>query len=322
MNSSGLLTEAEKSEMRRKNFEESRLDPNKNKYGLFSFAGTLAILPHSYDRKFKSRRNSDGGVITEPRNFMTSPPRKGKNNDALFSPTEFISIGEKYKDPPKFYLNEKVRSEKMRKSHDVVFKPGGPTDNQTIFEYISPEKPKQRKRRDSEGNILFEPKNFYTSPAKKGVPGVSPGTTFGEPFEHIPEPYDRPKELKRKERLDHLTKVPDRPFKPTGNHSNAFNKDEAVYNICDDIKKVVKRPKPVKAATHEMPFKPCGKMKAYLNDALFGEIPEYIPEPLISVGRKSPSSSVPWKVTYNDPTRPTPSISAMKTNIRSEFKIY
>lgn len=322
MNTSSLLTDAEKAEIRQKNFEESKLDPNKNKYGLFSFAGTLAILPTSYDKQLKSRRNSDGGIITEPRNFMTSPPRKGKNNDALFSPTSFLSIGEKYKDPPKFYLNEKIRSEKMRKSHDVVFKPGGPTDNVTIFEYKSPDRPKMKKKRDSDGNVIFEPRNFYTSPAKKGAPGVSPGTMFGEAFEHITEPYDRPKELKRKERLEHLAKVPERPFKPTGNHSNAFNKDEDVYNICDDVKRIVKKPKPMKTANHEAPFKPASNTKGYLNDALFGDIPEYVPDPLPSVTRKSPSPTVPWKVTYKDPSRPTPSISALRTNIRSEFKIY
>jgi hypothetical protein len=320
MINAGLASEAEKSEIRNKNFEESKLDTTRSKYGLFSFAGTLAILPHPYEKKPNGRRNSDGSVITEPRNFMTSPTRKGKLSDALFS--NYETMNEKYRDPPRSYLNDKQRAERMRKSHDVPFKPSGPTDQITIFEYISPEKPRVKRRRDSEGNVTIEPKNFYTSPAKKGIASITPGLTFGETFEHSVEPFDRPKELKRKERIEHHSKMPDRPFKPTSNKHGTFNKDEEVFDICKDLKKLVKKPKPLSIASHDTPFKPNRFNKSHLVDAMFGEVPEYIPDPLVPLVRKSPSPTAPWKNTTKDISRPTPSVSLMKSNIRSEFKIY
>ena len=173
-----LITEAEKSKIRLKNFEDSKYDPNKPKYGLFSFTGTLAVLPTSYERVVRARRNSDGAVVTEPRNFLTSPVKKGKNSDVLFSFPGYTSIGDKYKDPTRPQLYEKIRAEKMIKSHDAPFKPSGPTDMIAIHEYMTIDKPRMKRRRDSEGNVIFEPKNFYTSPAKKGHPNTTPGTSF------------------------------------------------------------------------------------------------------------------------------------------------
>lgn len=320
MTTTGLANEAEKSDLRAKNFEESKLDTTRSKYGLFSFAGTLAILPHPYDSKLKARRNSDGAVITEPKNILISPTRKGKLNDSLFS--GYPSMNEKYQDPPRSYVNDKLRAEKMRKSHDVAFKPAGPTDNQTIFEYMSPERPRIKKRRDSEGNLIFEPRNFYTSPAKKGQASITPGVMFGGIPEYISEPYDHPKELKRKERIESSSKMMDRPFKPTSNKYETFNKSEEVFNICEDVKRRPEKKKVVKAAPHDAPFKPNSMNKSHLVDSMFGEVPQYIPDPLPSVTRKSPSPTVPWKVTVKDISRPTPSVSMMRSNIRSEFKIY
>lgn len=321
MSTEPLITEAKKDELRLKNFEESKFDSSKNKYGLFSFAGTLAILPNSYEKVKRARRNSDGGVITAPRNFQVSPIRTGKQNDSLFSPVSYISLGDKYRDPPRPQLKEKSRVEKMMKAHDQSFKPPGPTDMVTIFEHIATDKPKIKRRRDAEGNVIMEPRNFYTSPAKKGSPNRTPGVTFGETFEHLPEPYDRPKDLKKKERIESHAKMPDRPFRPTGNMPQVLNKDEDVYNIHEEVKKTVKKQSPVKYASHDAPFKPTNPAKLHVMDAVFMKVPEYIPDPLPTITRKSPSPGPMWKSPTKEFSKPSPSISFMKANIRAEFSL-
>jgi Domain of unknown function (DUF4586) len=315
-----LVTDMQKDQIRLKNFEDSKYDPQKQKYGLFSFTGTLAILPNPYYSTTRPRRNSDGNVITGPPNISTSPPHKGKNPDALFSFPGFVSIGDKYKDPTRPQIYEKIRAEKMIKTHEVAFKPTGPTDMVSIQEYMSPDKPKIRKKRDSEGNLIFEPKNFYTSPMKKGHPNTTPGTSFGGNFEYISEPYSRKKDLEKKQRVESKAKMHEKPFKSTSNNTKVFNSDQEVYHTDDNLKKILKKSKPLKIANHEAPFKVPSPTKSYLIDSLFGKIPEYISDPFPSIKRGSRSPSPIWKHTTIEHTRPTPSISSMKMNIRSEFR--
>lgn len=319
MQTEPLITELEKAEIRKKNFEESRFDANKQKYGLFSFTGTLAILPNSYEKVRRSRRNSEGGVITEPRNFSSSPAKKGKNPDALFSFPGFTSIGDKYKDPPKAYLSEKYRAEKMLKSHDVPFKPTGPIDMVSIPEHLPSEVTMKKRKRDAEGNVIFGPKNFYTSPAKRGHANMTPGVTFGGNFEHIPDPYDRKRDAYRKDMINSKAKMHEVPFKSTSNHLSVFNSDLELYHADETSKKTLKKPKPEKIAQHDTAFKPPSSVKSHLVDALFGKIPEFMSEPMAFAVKKSPSPTVTWKSPTHSNTRPSPSISTMVTNLRSEF---
>lgn len=84
--------------MRSEFFNESKFDSSKQRYGLFSFTGTLAISKTEYEQKRASRRDADGAVQLAPRNFTSCPTRKGKGNDAYFSAPTFVSIGDPYKD--------------------------------------------------------------------------------------------------------------------------------------------------------------------------------------------------------------------------------
>ena len=251
--------------------------------------------------------------------MSVSPPKKGSNPDALFSFPGFTSIGDKYRDPPRPQLYERTRAEKMIKTHEVPFRPAGSVDMVSIPEHMPTEYNKVKRRRDSEGNVIFAPKNFYTSPAKKCHPNTTPGTTFGGTFEHIPEPYDRKRDLNRKDMIESKAKMPDLPFKPTSNYSKVLNKDAEVYHVDESLKKILKKPKPAKIASHDSAFKPPSHIKSHLVDALFGKVPEFMPDPMHIITRKSPSPTIPWKSTTHDNSRPTPSITSMTINIRSEF---
>lgn len=58
--------------------------------------------------------------------------------------------------------------------------------------------------------VITEPRNFLTNPPKAGE--VGKGTSFAGNLEHLPDPYDRKKEIAKKEREEHLKKVQEKPF--------------------------------------------------------------------------------------------------------------
>ena len=60
-----------------------------------------------------------------------------------------------------------------------------------MAEYV----PKNICHKTPEGGVTTEPKNFLTNPPKVGE--IGKGTTFGGPYEHLPDPFEHKKELLR-----------------------------------------------------------------------------------------------------------------------------
>ena len=48
----------------------------------------IAVTNHSI-----ARRDAEGAVITDPRNFTTKNPKKGHIDSVLFSKPDYVSIG-------------------------------------------------------------------------------------------------------------------------------------------------------------------------------------------------------------------------------------
>ena len=299
------FSEEKKRKLREKNFEESKLDPFHSKYGLFSFAGTLAVNLPSYDSYASPRRDSDGNVKLSPRNFLVSPSKKGKASDAYFSVPGFLAVGDKYKDPSKSTVNNREKAAKMKAVHDSPFKLPGPFELKAQYEYIPTEKITQKRYKST------FPRNFYTSPGKKGVANCTPGVTFSD-YDHVPDPFST---------IKHRTNESHSPcFKPVGTTSNLFDKN--VYSL-DGIrlnKKIIKTQvqKPI-----DVPFRPPNMSKTNILDALFSKF-EYIP----SVPGSSPKttkfqseSNVPWRPTIKESTTPTPGIAFIKKNLKQEYKL-
>ena len=63
-------------------------------------------------------------------------------------------------------------------------------------------------KKDENGQLITEPRNFLTSPMKKGqVPGRKGERIFlGEKIPYVEDPFDRKRELERKEREEHHKK--------------------------------------------------------------------------------------------------------------------
>ena len=297
--------EIEKRKLREKNFAESKLDAFHPKYGLFSFAGTLAILPTSYEQSKSPRRDTDGKVKTSPRNIAASPTKTGKGPDAYFSIPGFLSVGDKYQDPWKNSLKDRERAKKMHSVHDAPFKYPGSFELVSAYEHMSEYKPTKRTKSTC-------PRGFLTSPSKKGSPNCTPGLTFSE-YGHIPDPI----RLKKPSGKSSTQEGPP-GFKPTGNTPQLF--DDSIYTS-EGILAAKKVLRPKLTPFRDPPFKPSNPTKHNLIDALFSKY-EYIPPrsgtPKIN---KTHKDNGPWKPSTRNFSTPTPPVTTMLSNLKKEFKM-
>ena len=303
---------SEHDKLRQKYFEESKFDPANQKYGLFSYSGTLAISKTPYFEARRTRRNKDGSVDAGPRNFITSTSKTGKSKDALFSLPEGKS--ELYSVLPSYQTQKKEKIKKVMKVHGELWRPAGITpDPPYPFQRIdSPPSPVQKK--SWKDGVPLAPKNFVTSPMKKGQASTTPGITFAEYPKHLPDPY----ELKsQKRQLSKGVKIAshDGPFKSIDFGLRTFAKDEEVYG--SDVKLAPKKRElslSYSYVKHDMPFKFNGK-----GVDCFGQHPEYMSDPLPKISRKKPDEKIPWKTSPSKRSTPTPSISFNTKNLKSEF---
>ena len=97
---------------RKQFFEESKFVPDNQKYGLFSFPGTLAISKNSYYQDKPTKKNKDGTVDLEPKNFIS-----GKSPKKYFSSPEYKP--DKYNSNVSSYSTEKERAMIMKQKHDL-----------------------------------------------------------------------------------------------------------------------------------------------------------------------------------------------------------
>lgn len=296
--------EEEKGKLRAKNFLESKLDAFQPKYGLFSFAGTLAILPHEYDKKLQKERDSEGKVKTTPKNITVSPIKLGKGPDVYFSIPGFLSEGDRYRDPGNLTISDKERAAKTKKVHDSPFKSPGPFELKSQYEHLSELVPKKR-------NKSTCPRGFYTCPTKKGNPNCTPGLSFSD-YNYVPDPI-RSKRVKNSQ-----VSIETPGFKPTCNSPQLFDptiyKFEGVLPVKQILKAKLKNP-------HDLPFKPSSPTKNNLIDALFSKF-EHIPPRAISPKfSKAIEEKVQWKPSTRNFSTPTPAVATMRSNLKKEFKI-
>ncbi|OMJ93761.1 hypothetical protein SteCoe_3205 [Stentor coeruleus] len=298
---------------RKKFFDDSRFDPANQKYGLFSYAGTLAVSDQPYFTKTAPRKDKDGHVTTNPRNFLTNPLKRGKTPDVYFS------------NPGHQTERQVTRSKKSNfgskpstaATVDNPWKPGGPVyEKPSLYPHEPMENLKKINHRGPDGNVELGPKNLYTSPPRIGSATTTPGVLIGgNKFDYMTEPYDRKHKLIQEEVKKHKAKMQDQAFyppHPTGRH---FYDNVQTYGDVPVSKRMIKSAS-TNYVKHDHPFIPSNPSK---KGETIGKYPEYIPNPLSSPKRKSPSDSIPWKHTTNHRTRPTPSITYSAINLRSEY---
>ncbi|OMJ86816.1 hypothetical protein SteCoe_11589 [Stentor coeruleus] len=307
MSSLVIEKQIELDKSRKKFFDDSKFDAKNQKYGMFSFPGTLAVSSRPYYQSTQPRKNSDGTVKTGPHDFLASHVKKGKIPDSYFSFPEYMP--DKYSGQKLPFKSDKERADVMRKKHeDQAWKPSGNVaESMSIFPHMATDVFKTIKRKLPDGTVRLEPKNFYTSPPKKG--NNTPGVLLGGYPEHKPDSYDRQKDKKKYKGVTH-----DGPFKKMDHGNKTFNADITIYGGDPNITLKPKRSISANHVKHDLPFKATN-----VSNGSIGAYPEYIPNPLPVVKKKSPSEQVSWKVTTRNRSAPSTSITSNTKNLRSEY---
>jgi len=304
---------------------ENRHEP---KWGYFGYTGPLAIGDNSLAPSTTRKPPADEGA--EPiRNILTSQPKKGATPDVYFSFEPPLCLGDLYVDP----MLRTKRPKCKPVDPEMMFKPAGKvkySTNKLGYEYI----PHQNNLRDplamhDKYKDYTGPKNFFTSPPKKGGGGVlTPGVLFGDGderklYEHMADDYDAPRKQRLAELADHRGKLQEQQFKSMSYGNRTFIGDSETYH--NDQPCGIPREKKAEnynAYPHEMAFKPSNPSKKGQTGGL-EPFPEHMPDPVPAPpGRRPPAAEdappawrpgCPQKV-----TNPMPSVATHLRNLRSD----
>jgi hypothetical protein len=157
------------------------------------------------------RRDEEGAVITEPRNFYTTKMKTGKTDAQLFMRPSYTTTGDPFKQVAKMALRSTVKDGHIKAGHDKAFVPTKHPETiakkglcAAAYEYMPNPPAKRRETRDDDG-VIIGPRNINTNPIKVGKAG--PGTSLGGNVPYMEDDYNAKKKLAEKEREYHLTKV-------------------------------------------------------------------------------------------------------------------
>lgn len=322
-----MATEAEKfaeKAMKSQGYMEESYDfVNKQRFGLFSQPGGLAIGENNYDKLKLANKDEDGRVKTEEPNFLTTKVKKGNLDQVLFSTPSYITQG----DP---YTGQKLKMREGKKDgykavSDLPFKPAKTVSKiiKKEHEWEPEDKHVKKNFKDAEGNVITAPKNFVTTGPKSGNPATCPGTLFEtEYYPHMKDEYDRKRELARQELFESQKKMQEKPFSQRIKPVDAFNNIESVYGeegLTFKPKKPPAKPKP--QVEHPGPFKPSNPAKKSVIDKTLARFPEHQGEKEEKKTRKEKveDERPAWKPNTFKRTIPSPSVATNFKNIRSSL---
>lgn len=216
--------------------------------------------------------------------FATSPCKKGKTAGYFdnFKPLfENESKGEKYQDPGT--SEKEYRNQQKKKIKGGAFLPSSPSKKATgpgayygcfgkNYEHKTEFQEKKKKKP--------EPKNFMTSPGKRGTFGV-PGTLLSKDIHYTEDPYDLPRQKEKEELVKKKKQQIAGPFRSMS-HSKEFfdcqpNVPASRIYTSDRPLPPEKPKKPHKKTM--VPFRPSSPPKRGYNST-FNKFPEYKEDPI------------------------------------------
>jgi len=118
-----MAVDEKKETLRQKFFQESFELGQKPRHGMFSIPISTAIGDDTYFKPKGARVDSEGAVITDPRNFTTKNVKKGKIDSVLFSPPIYISTGDPFKEAASVPQRNFVKEGYKLGGHDRNFRP-------------------------------------------------------------------------------------------------------------------------------------------------------------------------------------------------------
>jgi hypothetical protein len=236
-----------------------------NRFGMFSFPPAGVWGDGNYTFEKSKKLGQDGKPITKPRGIFSHPTSTGKTPSSYFSDIGYTTVGDKYIDPASIERKYQL-SKKKNNHHESEFKPadGTKSDPFTIpYKHMTDHTETKKNYRGADGKVQCQPRNIVTNPAKKGHGDSTIGHLIDGKHKHLPEPYDRRRELEAKEREEHKKKLQEQPFRSASHGGHNFAADKLTFGKDGKILPAAK-PKPESAAAkklHEAPFKPSNPSK-------------------------------------------------------------
>lgn len=310
--------------------EESYDLINRERFGLFSQPGSIAIGENTYAPTKTAKKDDDGRVATEPPNFLTTKTKKGQIDQVLFSAPSYVSTGDPY-NGNKLQMRES-KKDGYKAVSDLPFKPAKTVSKivKADYDYMEQDKNEKKVYRDAEGAVITQPRNFTTTGAKQGNPATCPGVLFQkEYYEHMEDDYNIKKKLARKELEEHKKKMQEKPFSQRIKPVATFSNIEETYG--EDRKYPEKKPKPKEKpqVEHPAPFKPSNPPKRGVVDKTLDKFPEYLDD---QKAKEDPNYGKPtqkkvkkdddrpaWKPNTFKKTTPSPSVATNLKNIRTSL---
>jgi len=175
---------------------------------------------------------------------------------SFFFTSKIFTKGEVHIDSGKYMMrNSKLLTKAAE--HDRPFRPGKHVrlSHNAAFDHLTDYKEIKKNFRNEDGEVVIPPRNIQTSKPKVGN-CCMPKASFGGMAEHLPDDYNAPKKLARKELDYHLSKLQEANFSQRARPKALFNSNQSVYDLKTEIpaRKVVVR-EPTKAE-HDKPFRP------------------------------------------------------------------
>lgn len=146
-----------------------------------------------------SRRDEEGQIILEPRNFTTKKAKAGHTDAVFFSKPTYVSVEDPFKQS-KFQMRDLDPNSYLKGGHDNRFKPAKTVPERYYkapYAHQSDRVEVKKETRDEDGKPITGPRNFYTNPNKKGI--TAKGTTFNKFPDHVPDDYNYPRTVAKKE---------------------------------------------------------------------------------------------------------------------------
>jgi len=169
--------------------------------------------------------------------------------------------------------------------------------------------------------VKVGPRNFYTSPGKKGKVGKQ--TSFTPQPAHMPDDYDYAREMARKEMAEGKAHEQEKPFSQAAKQRYVFSTNKDIYDIRPDIPAKKPRresPPPMEQEVSWKPAKPSRKG----HSCTLGKTPEYIPDPIkFTQRRRTLDGDAEAPPAFKRPkafqSRPSPSVMCNAKNIKASF---
>ena len=259
--------------------------------------------------------------MIEAKNITTKNVKKGHVDSVLFSNPGYISQGDPFADAGKFQMRQSKSGAYKDAGHDFNFKPAKTVQRKVKadFDHLQDDEHKKKNYRDAEGAVKTEKPNFLTNPPKGGQSGK--GVYLGEKIPYVEDPFDRKKELERKELEEHHSKLQDKPFSQKVKQKHTFATIKEAYGEDRDYPQRPPPPKRQPLMTHDVAFKPANPSKKGYNKTI-AKFPEYKEDPLKQVVRKQKQENEDdrkWRPNDFKKTVPSSSISSNYKNLKTEF---